>query len=835
MRGVALAAAGAAGAAAVIGSRFEQSLANIASVSVQARGQLGAIEKQARTLGATTAFSATQASDAMFNLALAGMDVNEIIGSSEAVLKFAGATLSDMASAAELTAITMATFSDQGVNAAQVANTLVRSTQLGLLSFERLDEALKKAAGTSGQFNIKFEEAVAALGIFSKAGILGAEAGTALRGIILELTANADKYAHILPKGIIETKGLAGVLDEVRERGIPAAEIMGLMGKRAGPAFGALIKAGSGSLRELQANITGTQAAWEAYEIQQNTVRGAFFRLRSALEEVAISAFRAVDTQLREGFDKAAGVVAAQGPRVAGIFASVADSLAKVGAWAVAGAEFVKEHATVIRGAAEGGLYFAGVLYAVATATKVASSWSLFMASSVNRWAVAIGVLAALLGVAHAKAGSWKNVWEDIRYHAEKVVITLQGIGRTIVAVGRFAGEGFVLLVRTVAESFGAAILIVDKFFDSAARMVAAGWRAIFSRTSLREALGGVVEEFTAGTAEMLAGFVDVGAEWEGVVERFEGGLDRMVAAQDKAIRDLKAKRAEQLAAREAEDGIEIVVPEVTIPEIEIPEVKIPDIAVPLAAELDEALVVADEFTRGMKGTWDRGWESLLEKDMTGKQRRELIWDEMRRASFKVVGDMVRSVVWGEAVKWKTVKTGEAMQTQAKMEGTSTRLALDAAERQSAATATTASVQAAAGKTFQAHAGIPFVGIVMAIGMIATMLAFMKALPKFARGGWIPGEGSRDSVLGMFTPDEFVVPREPARRFGPLLEGIRTGAIPDMSALAGAGMGGTTINVEVKVGEGSLLVVEDEDSWTRFATKLHDVIERVVKKRYRQQ
>lgn len=57
----------------------------------------------------------------------------------------------------------------------------------------------------------------------------------------------------------------------------------------------------------------------------------------------------------------------------------------------------------------------------------------------------------------------------------------------------------------------------------------------------------------------------------------------------------------------------------------------------------------------------------------------------------------------------------------------------------------TAAVTAAAGETFSAHAAIPFVGIAIAAGLVATLLAIMASLPKFASGGIAYGP-----TLGLF-------------------------------------------------------------------------------------
>lgn len=58
---------------------------------------------------------------------------------------------------------------------------------------------------------------------------------------------------------------------------------------------------------------------------------------------------------------------------------------------------------------------------------------------------------------------------------------------------------------------------------------------------------------------------------------------------------------------------------------------------------------------------------------------------------------------------------------------------------------TTANVAEAASGIFSAHSGIPWVGVIIAAAMVATMIALMAGLPKFAEGGVAYGP-----TLGMF-------------------------------------------------------------------------------------
>ncbi|MGF0096960.1 hypothetical protein ACQRD6_01215 [Prevotella sp. SGI.027] len=94
-----------------------------------------------------------------------------------------------------------------------------------------------------------------------------------------------------------------------------------------------------------------------------------------------------------------------------------------------------------------------------------------------------------------------------------------------------------------------------------------------------------------------------------------------------------------------------------------------------------------------------------------------------------------------------TTAQGMAKTATAAIDSTATATeVINSGARATAASAeTTADVEGAAAKTMKAHAGIPFAGIAMGVGMVATLIGVMASLPKFANGGIAYGP-----TLGIF-------------------------------------------------------------------------------------
>lgn len=106
--------------------------------------------------------------------------------------------------------------------------------------------------------------------------------------------------------------------------------------------------------------------------------------------------------------------------------------------------------------------------------------------------------------------------------------------------------------------------------------------------------------------------------------------------------------------------------------------------------------------------------------------------------------------------------------------GATADTAAAAAESANASSVTTAKVGEAASKTMAAHASIPFVGIAIAAGMVASMIALMLSLPKFAKGGiaYGPTLGLFGEYSGASNNPEVVAPLDRLRSLIGTPEGV---------------------------------------------------------------
>ena len=201
-------------ASAKVGMDFESSMSQVAATMGMTTEQLAAgstefdlLKQAAKDAGASTAFSATEAAEALNYLALAGYDAETAADALPAVLNLAAAGGLDLAYASDLATDAMSALGIEASkeNLTKFGDQMARTASKANTSVGQLGEAILTVGGTAKSLAGGTTELNAALGVLANRGIKGSEGGTALRNVILSLSAPTDKAA-----GAMEALGLEG-------------------------------------------------------------------------------------------------------------------------------------------------------------------------------------------------------------------------------------------------------------------------------------------------------------------------------------------------------------------------------------------------------------------------------------------------------------------------------------------------------------------------------------------------------------------------------------------------------------------------------------------------
>src|SRR5690554_4484618 len=265
---------------------FQAAINGLAAVSNATAQDMARLEQQARTLGATSQFSAQQSAEAQRFLAQAGFDANQVLAATPGILQLATAGSLDLANAADIASNVLGGMRLEVAELGRVNDVLAATAARSNTSIEQLGQALSFAAPFAAGAGISIEEASAAIGVMSDAGIQASRAGTGLVGVIRQLSKVTTEGERVLNKyGLttedvnIESRGLLPVLESLRRANLSTGDAIALFGSEAGAAAQVLVQSYKGGIE----GATG-EADRMARQLEQGLIP-AFKSLISAVSE----------------------------------------------------------------------------------------------------------------------------------------------------------------------------------------------------------------------------------------------------------------------------------------------------------------------------------------------------------------------------------------------------------------------------------------------------------------------------------------------------------------------------------------------------------------------
>jgi TP901 family phage tail tape measure protein len=213
--GAAMGVALAAGLAATVGPamQFEQTMSGVGAVSEATAAQMQQLSTLALQLGKDTVFSASEAGQAIEELAKGGVGLSDILnGAAAATVNLAAAGQVSLPQAATIAANAMNIFSISGQQMAHVADMIAGAANASSLEVSDFAYSMQYAGAYARSAGLSFDELAVAIAEMGKQGITGSAAGTQL----------ADFLARLQPRA-----GLA----------LKTMEQLGLVTKQGGNAF----------------------------------------------------------------------------------------------------------------------------------------------------------------------------------------------------------------------------------------------------------------------------------------------------------------------------------------------------------------------------------------------------------------------------------------------------------------------------------------------------------------------------------------------------------------------------------------------------------------------
>lgn len=302
-----------------VGVEFDRQLSKVQALSGATAEELQKLRDQAKELGRTTVFSASQAADAQAFLAMAGYNVDSILASMPGLLDLAAAGQLDLGRAADITTNIMSSFGLTAEQTGHAADVLAKASASANTNVEQLGEAIKYLGPVANSLGWELEESTAAIMAFSNSGIQGSMAGQAFASSLARLAKPTNDMLRVMdelgisffdlqgnmksmPDLIAELeRATAGMTSEQK-----SAVLSILFGAEAYKHWAVLLAEGSEALAEnTQMLKEADGAAKQMAETMLDNLGGSWVAFQSALEGVKLEIFEMFEPQLRKIVDGA--------------------------------------------------------------------------------------------------------------------------------------------------------------------------------------------------------------------------------------------------------------------------------------------------------------------------------------------------------------------------------------------------------------------------------------------------------------------------------------------------------------------------------------------------
>lgn len=227
---------------------FEDAMARVKSVCNATTEEMQMMTAEARKMGETTRYTATEAAKAMENLVRNGLSAQQATKALSSVLQLAQANAIGLDEAAVILTNTLNMFNLNVNEAARVNDVLSSTAANTATNVSELYDALANAAPVASVLGFNIEEVNAALGALAQRGVKGADAGTQLRMAFVKLTDPAilkklKEYNINIDEQTIKADGLAGTLKKLYNAQLSMTQLVDIFSQKGAAGMANLIMA----------------------------------------------------------------------------------------------------------------------------------------------------------------------------------------------------------------------------------------------------------------------------------------------------------------------------------------------------------------------------------------------------------------------------------------------------------------------------------------------------------------------------------------------------------------------------------------------------------------
>lgn len=293
---------GVGAASTVMANNFNDAMSQAAGALDKPMSEMEDLRQLAIQTGQDTVFSATDAGNAITELAKGGLTEADIkAGALKTTMDLAASSGMDLGEAANVVVQAMGAFGLSANESAEAANALAGAAAASSTDVEPLTQALAQCSAGAKNAGWSIQETTAVLARFADAGIEGSDAGTSLKTMLQRLAAPTDSAATMIEQLGIQTRDSSGTLlgaseiaEELQDKlgGLDSASrdaaLSTIFGSDAMRAATVMMDSGTEGLKKYIDAANDQEAAQRLANSQMSDGSRAIEELKGSLETAAI-------------------------------------------------------------------------------------------------------------------------------------------------------------------------------------------------------------------------------------------------------------------------------------------------------------------------------------------------------------------------------------------------------------------------------------------------------------------------------------------------------------------------------------------------------------------
>lgn len=496
-----------------LGQNFTSTMSEVSAISGATGEDFEKLEACAREYGATTAFSASNAAEALKYMSLAGWDADQSTSALGGVLNLAAASGMELGAASDMVTDYLSAFAMEAGDAAYFADLLSYAQSHSNTTAEALGEAYKNCAANLNAAGQDVETVTSLLEGMANQGYKGSEAGTAMAAIMRDITNGMKDGAIKIGEtsvAVMDAQGnfrdLTDILTEVEAatNGMGDAEravaLSSTFTADSTKGLNLILNEGMDNIAGYEEELRGASgSAEEMANIMNDNLSGDVAAMNSAFEELGLKIYDALESKLRAGVQFITN----------GVIPAI---------------EWLGGHIPEVTIAVSG----LGAVIAAMNWGTISSKIAMVKGALVKLAAALGGVslpAIAIIAVITAVALAFTNLWKNNEEFRNKITAIWDGIKAKFDEFG----QGIVDRLNALGFEFEDITEVMKAVWDGFCEVLAPIFEGVFQQISniLNEAL-----DILTGLFDIFAGIFtgDWDMVWQGVQEIFGAVWDFVVA-----------------------------------------------------------------------------------------------------------------------------------------------------------------------------------------------------------------------------------------------------------------------------------------------------------------